>query len=330
LVGYWHNFDNGTGFIPLANVPPAYDIINVAFADASGSTISFTPFSETPAQFTADISTLHGQGKKVLLSIGGATETITLNTSGDVSNFVSSVSSIIHQYGFDGIDIDFENNSLQLNAGDTNFANPTTPAVVNLISALRQLHNQFGANFMITFAPETFFAQLAFQFYGPGPFNGQDPRAGAQLAVINSIRDILTYVWPQDYNSGPILALDGNSYSSGVGDFPVSMTEILVHGFPVANNAGTFVGLRPDQVLVGVPANTQAAGSGFLTDPQLEADFSYLIDTGPQPGSYKLQTPAGYPNLRGFMTWSINWDKFGGLDFSSGLRKYLDSLPAIH
>jgi chitinase len=311
-------------------VPPSYDIINVAFADASGSTISFTPFSETPAQFAADISTLHNQGKKVLLSIGGATETITLSTSGDVSNFVSSVSSIIHQYGFDGIDIDFENNSLQLNAGDTNFANPTTPAVVNLIAALRQLHGQSGANFMITFAPETFFAQLAFQFYGPGPFNGQDPRAGAQLAVINAIRDILTYVWPQDYNSGSILALDGNSYSSGVGDFPVSMTELLVHGFPVANNAGTFVGLRPDQVLVGVPANTQAAGSGFLTDPQLEADFNYLLGAGPQPGSYKLQTPAGYPNLRGFMTWSINWDKFGGLDFSTGLRTYLNSLPPIH
>jgi chitinase len=305
-------------------------VINVAFADASGSNITFTPFSETPAQFASDISFLHSQGKKVILSIGGATETITLNTSADVNTFVTSVGAAVRQFGFDGIDIDFENDSLQLNANDTNFANPTTPAVVNLISALRQLHNQFGANFMITFAPETFFAQLAFQFYGPGPFNGQNPRAGAQLAVINAIRDILTYLWPQDYNSGSINALDGNAYSSGVGDFPVSMTEMLVHGFPVANNAGTLVGLRPDQVLIGVPANPQAAGSGFLSDAQLEADFSYLIGAGPQPGNYKLQTPAGYANLRGIMTWSINWDKFGGFDFSNGIRTYLNSLPPIH
>ena len=94
-MGYWHNFDNGTGFIQLRNVPPAYDIINVAFADASGANISFTPFSETPAQFSSDIAFLHGQGKKVLMSIGGANETVTLNNSGDVTTFVNSVAAVL-------------------------------------------------------------------------------------------------------------------------------------------------------------------------------------------------------------------------------------------
>jgi chitinase len=329
LVGYWHDFDNGTGFIPLGQVSSAYDIINVAFANASGANITFTPFQETPAQFKGDIQSLQSKGKKVLLSIGGATETITLNSSSDVSTFVSSVASIIQQYGFDGIDIDFENDSLQLDANDNNFNNPSTPQVVNLISALRQLHNQFGAHFMITFAPETFFAQLALQFYGPGPFNGANPRAGAQLAVISNIRDILTYVWTQEYQSGPIEALDGNSYTPGGPDFVVAMTEMLVHGFPVAHNAGTFAGLAPEQVVIGIPANPQAAGVGFLSDSDLESAYNYLIGRGPQPGSYKLQTPGGYPNLRGFMTWSINWDSFGGFAFSNGLRPYLNSLPQV-
>ncbi len=272
---------------------------------------------------------LQSQGKKVLVSIGGANETITLNTSSDVTTFVNSVTAMVKQYGFNGIDIDFENSSLQLNSGDTNIANPSTPQVVNLISALHQIHNNLGANFMITMAPETFFAQLAFQFYGPGPFNGQDPRAGAQLAVINNIRDILTYLWTQDYNSGPIEALDGNSYSSGGIDFPVAMTEMLAHGFTVSNNAGTFAPLKPEQILIGVPANPQAAGSGFLSDSQLEVDFTYLMGGATNGGTYKLVNSSGYPNLRGFMTWSINWDSFGGMAFSNGIRSYLNSLPPV-
>jgi chitinase len=38
-------------------------------------------------------------------------------------------------------------------------------------------------------------------------------------------------------------------------------------------------------------------------------------------GSYK---PRGvYPNLRGVMAWSINWDKFNNFEFSKGHRAYL-------
>lgn len=29
---------------------------------------------------------------------------------------------------------------------------------------------------------------------------------------------------------------------------------------------------------------------------------------GPKPGSYTLVNSEGYPDLRGMMTWSINWD----------------------
>jgi chitinase len=100
-----------------------------------------------------------------------------------------------------------------------------------------------------------------------------------------------------------------------------------VKGFPVANNAGTFAPLPQEQVLVGVPANAQAAGSGFLSDSQYEVDFTYLISGVSNGGAYKLVNPSGYPNLRGFMTWSINWDAFGGFAFSDGIRSYLNSLP---
>src|SRR5947208_1551464 len=49
----------------------------------------------------------------------------------------------------------------------------STPVVVNLISALGQLKARYGADFVLTLAPETFFVQLGYQFYGPGPNNAQ-------------------------------------------------------------------------------------------------------------------------------------------------------------
>ncbi len=43
LVGYWHNFDNGTGIIKLKDVSPKWDVINVSFGETGGdrSTVEF-------------------------------------------------------------------------------------------------------------------------------------------------------------------------------------------------------------------------------------------------------------------------------------------------
>lgn len=42
--------------------------------------------------------------------------------------------------------------------------------------------------------------------------------------------------------------------------------------------------------------------------------MEYLLGEGPQPGSYALAQPGGYPGLRGMMTWSMNWDAAGSCD----------------
>src|SRR5207249_8112662 len=136
---------------------------------------------------------LHSLGKKVLISIGGANGTVQLTTTGARDNFVSSVNSIITTYGFDGLDIDFEGQSLILNQGDTDFTAPTTPVIVNTISAIRSVQSHFGASFILTMAPETFFVQLGYQFYG-GTCLSCDRRAGAFLPVIYGTRDILTWL----------------------------------------------------------------------------------------------------------------------------------------
>jgi len=325
LIGYWHNFVNGAGFIRLADVSSQFDVVDIAFGipvSGSTSTIGFTVDSPEPeSQFIADVGTLHSRGQTIVLSIGGASGIVQLNTAADLQNFVSSVSSIINKFGFDGIDIDFEGSSLTLNAGDGDFKNPATPAIVNLISALHQLKTQFGPGFVVSMAPETFFVQAGLRGYG-----GQQ---GVYLPVIYGIRDILSYVHVQNYNTGTRVALDGKTYGEGTADFHVAMTEILLQGFPVAGNSGSvFPALQPAQVAFGVPASPSASGSGFTSNTDLVKALTYLIKGASFGGQYVLRNPAGYPGLRGLMTWSINWDAAGGFSLSTSVGAFLHAIGA--
>src|SRR2546430_3601584 len=336
LIGYLHaSFGTGSGYIRMADVPSAWDIIDLAFGEPTSVTsgdIRFNrcspsecPTVESDADFIAAIRAKQAQGKKVLISIGGQNGQVQLTSTGARDTFVRSVSAIIDKYGLDGLDIDFEGHSLFLNAGDTDFRNPTTPVIVNLISALRSLKARYGAKFVLTMAPETFFVQLGYQFYGSGPFGGQDPRAGSYLPVIHALRNDLTVLHVQDYNSGPIMGLDDQFHNIGNADFHIAMTDMLVAGFPVAKNtSNVFPGLRPDQVAFGLPA-AQFAGNGFTTPGVVHTALDCL-DKDQNCGGYRLRGGPS-PSLRGLMTWSINWDRFNNFEFQNSHEPYLNALP---
>ncbi|MDR0267205.1 chitinase [Paenibacillus sp.] len=332
IVGYWHNFDNGSGFIKLRDVSPKFDVINVSFAEptsgVTNGTIGFIPYNYTDDEFKADVAYLQGQGKKVIISIGGANGQVQLVGTAARDNFVSSVTAIIEKYGFDGLDVDFEGHSLYLDAGDSDFKNPTTPVIVNLISALRTMNDHFGTDkFYLTMAPETFFVQLGYSFYG-GSCISCDNRAGAYLPVIYATRDILDWLQVQNYNSGPITGLDDQYHNMGSADFHVAMADMLLTGFPVAKNPSSFFpALRPDQVLLGLPASPNAGG-GFTSVVEVQKALDALMK-GKQLTSYQMRSNAsGYSNFRGLMTWSINWDKFNHFEFSNSHRAYLDGLDS--
>jgi chitinase len=105
------------------------------------------------------------------------------------------------------------------------------------------------------------------------------------------------------------------------------MTEMLLQGFPIAGGAyGFFPSLPPQQIAFGVLASPQAGG-GFTSIPDLQNALRYLIEGIPFGGVYQLVNPAGYPDMRGLMTWSINWDRFFGFPLSSTIGPYLHGLP---
>ncbi len=254
------------------------------------------------ALLKADILELQAQGKKVLLSIGGANHPIVINTATQQTNFVYSLTNLVTEYNFDGIDIDIENTSLTFDVSETDFKNPTTPRIVNLINGIKEICDNFSTKkFMLTAAPET-------AYFRPD-YNGSS-KNGAYLPILHALRDHFTFIHPQFYNSGSCYGVDGELYYPGTPDFLVALSESLITGFDVKNinnEYSFFEGLRSDQVAMGLLASG-SEGSGYMESAEINKALDYLIKGISFGGEYELMNQAGYPEFRGLMTWSINVD----------------------
>ncbi|MGV9011598.1 MAG: glycosyl hydrolase family 18 protein [Flavobacteriales bacterium] len=322
LIGYWHNWDIAEApYIPLDQVDPRYTMIEVAFAQPqSGSTsqMVFTPSATDPATFAAQIAAVRSSGRKVLISVGGANGTVQLNSDAERDEFESSMLDILYAYGFDGIDIDLEGASISISGGT--ITDPVDAPMLRLIAAITFIGDAFeqstGTPMMLTMAPETAGVQG-----GQSAFGGI---WGAYLPLIQMLHDRIDILQVQLYNSGSMFGIDGGVYAQGTADFIVSQTEAVIQGFTTAG--GAFTGLAPGHVAVGLAACTDAAGGGYADTAIVTSALRYLLGTGPQPGSYALALPSGYPTLRGLMTWSINWDAEGSCD---GAYSYADNYERI-
>lgn len=305
LVGYWHNWnDVSAPYIQLDAIDNRYNVIEVSFAvptSPADMTMLFTPDMVAQNVFITKMQALQNQGKKVLLSIGGATTSIDLTTIPNKNAFVSSMTNLLNTYGFDGIDIDIEHgSSIQIAGGS--IAAPSNIAQVNLIDAIKQImanyQNTHSKKLLLTMAPETAYVQG-----GQSAFGGI---WGGYLPIIHALRDSIDVLQVQLYNSGSMYGIDANIYTQGNADFIIAMTEAVIQGFNTAG--GFFTGLPASKVAIGLPACASAAGGGFTDSANVKAAVNYLRGMGPKPGSYTLFNVNGYPGLRGMMTWSINWD----------------------
>jgi chitinase len=289
LTGYWQNFNNGATVQKISDVPAAYDLIAVAFADtgAQQGAITFNLDSAglggyTVAQFKSDIAAKQAAGKKVILSVGGQNGTVSVTNSTAAANFASSALSVLREYGFNGIDIDLENGVNAQYMGQ----------------ALQSLRNSFGSGLIITMAPQTIDMQATtFEYF--------------KLAL--AIKDILTIVNVQYYNSGSMNGCNGQVYSQGSVDFITAQACIMLQG-----------GLRPDQVGLGLPASSRAAGSGYVS-PTIVNNALDCLAKGTNCGSFKPSTT--WPTLRGAMTWSTNWDALNGGAFANQVGSHVHALP---
>ncbi|MGW9398392.1 chitinase [Streptomyces sp. NPDC055642] len=289
VTGYWQNFDNGAAVQRISDVQSHYDIIAVAFADATGTpgAVTFNLDSAglngyTVEQFKADIRAKQAAGKKVIISVGGEKGTVSVNDSASAANFADSVYAVMQEYGFDGVDIDLENG---LNA-------------TYMTQALRSLSAKAGPSMILTMAPQTIDMQST---------------SGSYFRTALNVKDILTVVNMQYYNSGSMLGCDGKVYSQGSVDFLTALACIQLEG-----------GLDPSQVGLGLPASTRGAGSGYVS-PSVVNNALDCLTRGTNCGTFKPSRT--YPSLRGAMTWSTNWDATANNAWSNAVGPHVHALP---
>ncbi len=335
LLGYWHNW------LPeyrLTEVPDEYNIIAIAFSTAQDRRgyMTFNP-SYDAALFKQDVAAVQQQGRKVIISIGGGGDVLLkLETDQDKQNFVTTMKAIIDEYNFDGLDIDLEGHSIAY-LGDVNFKNPTTITSVNFLDAVDELLSFYDDDFLLTAAPEVYYVQAGFKGVIAESWDPEGKLKGSFFTFLHRFHDRIDYLAVQLYNIPAELMLDNKIYDYGTVDAVVAATHMLLHGIPVGGyNKTDFSDLewiepfKPEQILVGLPASASAAGSGQLTDDELNKALDALILGETSDLTYQLAPTSGYPKLGGLMTWSINWDKdersFG---FANNFKSYLQKLSTL-
>jgi len=306
LVGYWETWTN----LKLTQIDPSYNVINIAFpstANGSDCNLQFTaPWFYSVSGFKADMQTLQNQGKKILLSIGGAADPIYLDDYKQRDTFVNSLNAILDNYPFDGIDIDLETSSLAFS--NVTISNPSDSGLVYIIDGIKKVlanyQTKHNKRCLLTMAPEILYVQGAIGVNGG---NGQ------YLPIIDALRNDLDLLMVQLYNAGNSVGVDGwggQILKPATSDYIIGLTEAVILGFPVKLSGMKnehFDGLPASKVAVGLPSCANAGGK-YTDTNKTRAAVKYLMGIGPKPEIYTLKTSGGYPDLGGFMTWSIQKD----------------------
>ncbi|WP_426450721.1 fibronectin type III domain-containing protein [Paenibacillus sp. S-38] len=293
LTGYWHNFINNSANLKLSQVPAAYDIIAVSFGEMDLANPGGVTFTVDPNLSAA----LGGYTDADLINDIKAKQAqgkkVILSLGGEKGNInlgsaSPNVSNFVNSVSGLMTKFGFDGIDIDLEHGFN---------VANLTTGVRQIQQKFGGGFVLTMAPQTIDMQS---------------QSSSYLQFYANVKDITTVINTQYYNSGCMLGRDGKCYSQGTIDFLTALSDVALQW------------VSESQLGLGLPAVPSAAGGGYVS-PAVVNDALNCLAAGTGCGSYK---PAQkYPNIRGAMTWSINWDSTNGYSFANTVKPFLNTMP---
>lgn len=296
LQGYWENWDgaaNGVhppfGWTPITDTrirDHGYNVLNTAFpVIRSDGTVLWEDGMDATVKVPtpAEMCQAKGDGLTVLMSIGGASAGIDLNSTSVADRFVETIVPILQKYHFDGIDIDIETGLT--GSGDIN---RLSASQANLLRIIDGVLDRMPPGFGLTMAPETAYVTGGSVTYGS--------IWGAYLPILKKYADNGRLWWlNMQYYNGSMYGCSGDSYSAGTIEGFTAQTDCLAKGLTVQ---GTTIRVPYDKQVPGLPAQPGAGG-------------------GHMPPSLVTQAWNTYGNgLKGLMTWSLNWD--GSKDWTFG------------
>jgi hypothetical protein len=148
IAGYWFRGYGGPTMADVALAVPAanYQAWFAAVGTGFGGALTFNGVG-TPS--ITDITNWKGQGKFVVMTIGGSASdlgsgaTVTLNNASDLAQMEASIGTMVSTYGFQGVDIDLENDRDQW-----------LPAV--MAQLFFDLKKKYGQDFVIQIDPSPY------------------------------------------------------------------------------------------------------------------------------------------------------------------------------
>jgi chitinase len=206
VESYWESWNSTDSIATIASMK--FDVVNISFANfisTGNHTFQVSGIDVNDAIVHQFIAAVHNAGKKVKISIGGATYPLApqLQTIDDAIGMAHALATYVASYNLDGVDLDIEDR----------------PAAANQIALIQNLRQLLGTQALISYTPQT-------------PTNSTVP----YFEVIKGAHSYLTSISFMAYNYGP-----GYTYQQDINAFlswGVPSTKIVIGLMPGSDDIG--------------------------------------------------------------------------------------------